>query len=267
VARYRCTLLSGIPTMFALIAREPDLLERLDLASVTTMTIGSAPLTDALIERVQAIFPHAVLTNGYGTTEAGPAVFGPHPGGRPRPPLSLGVPLDDIEWRLRDGPSSDEGILDLRTPALMSGYLNLPGVTAERLRDGWYDTGDVMRRDADGFFYFVSRSDDMFVCGGENVYPGEIEKLLERCPGVAQAAVVAVPDEVKGAIPVAFVVPAPGAALTEAAVKAFALEQGPAFSHPRAVLIRSVLPVAGTHKIDRSALTAEATAAVKRRGR
>lgn len=254
VARYRCTLLTGIPTMFALVARETDLLERLDLSSVRTLTIGSAPLTDALIDRVQAIFPNATITNGYGTTEAGPSVFGPHPAGLPRPPLSLGHPLADIEWRLSDGETADQGVLELKTPALMAGYLNLPEVTAEKIRDGWYVTGDVMRRDADGFFYFVSRADDMFVCGGENVYPGEVEKLLERCPGVAQAAVVPVPDEIKGQIPVAFVVLVAGAGVTAEMVRSWTLENGPAFSHPRFVLLRDRLPVAGTHKIDRAGL-------------
>ena len=92
VARYRCTILSGIPTMFALMAREKDLLARLDLGSVTLVTIGSAPLTEALLDRVRGMFPNALLQNGYGTTEAGPAVFGPHPDGRPRPGVALGVP-------------------------------------------------------------------------------------------------------------------------------------------------------------------------------
>lgn len=261
VASHRCTLLTGIPTMFALIARETDLLASLDLATVSAITIGSAPLTDALLDQVRSIFPNAAVTNGYGTTEAGPAVFGPHPGGLLRPPLSLGYPLPDVAWRLDGGPDADQGVLQLRTPALMRGYLHLPEVTAARIRNGWYDTGDVMRRDADGFFYFVGRADDMFVCGGENVYPGEVEKLLERCPGVAQAAVVPVDDEIKGAVPVAFVVPGPGATLTEERVKAFALEHGPAYGHPRVVLIRASLPVAGTHKIDRAALVEEARAA------
>ena len=89
----------------------------------------------------------------------------------------------------------------------MPGYLNLPEKTAQVMtEDGYYITGDVMRRDADGFYYFVGRADDMFVCGGENIYPGEVETMLERHPGIQQACVVAVPDEIKGAKPVAFVV-------------------------------------------------------------
>lgn len=263
----RCTLLSGIPTMFALMARERDVLASVDLRCVTTVTIGSAPLTDTLLETVRRMFPNALCQNGYGTTEGGPAVFGPHPRGRPRPNLALGVPVEGAELRLVGGATPDEGVLHLRTPALMSGYLNLPELSAQRLVDGWYDSGDVMRRDAEGFYYFVGRADDMFTCGGENVFPGEVEQLLERMPGVAQAAVVAVPDEIKGAIPVAFVVASAGGALTEAEVKAYALREGPAYAHPRFVLFRDSIPVASTHKVDRGRLVAEATAHARARGR
>lgn len=266
-AAHGVTVLTGIPTMFALIAREKDLLARLDLSRVRMVTIGSAPLTDALLDQVKAIFPNAVVTNGYGTTEAGPCAFGPHPAGLPRPPLALGYPFPDIGWRLVDGPAPNEGALELRTPALMPGYLNLPDKTAERIRDGWYATGDVMRHDADGFFYFVGRVDDMFVCGGENVFPGEVEKLLERCPGVAEASVVPVPDEIKGQIPVAFVVRSAGSLVTEEEIKAFALANGPAYAHPRAVLFVAAIPVASTHKVDRKRLIGEATELVRSRGR
>jgi acyl-CoA synthetase (AMP-forming)/AMP-acid ligase II len=266
-ARYRCTRLSGIPTMYALMVRERELIERLDLSCVRDVTIGSAPLTDALLAQVHRLFPNAEVENGFGTTEAGPAVFGPHPDGLPRPPLSLGYPLSDIGCKLIDGDSEDYGILALRTPALMHGYLNQPQATASRLRDGWYVTGDVMRRDSNGFYFFVGRADDMFVCGGENVYPGEIEKLLERHAGVAQAIVVPAPDDIKGQIPVAFIVPRPGAAPTAEDIKQYTLREGPAFAHPRFVEFMPTLPVAGTHKIDRSSLTAQAARIVRAAGR
>ena len=266
VAHYGCTALTGIPTMFALVARERDLLASLDLSRVRLVTIGSAPLTDALLAQVKAIFPNAAVLNGFGTTEAGPCAFGPHPAGLERPPLALGFPFVDIEWRLVDGPAPNEGLFELKTPALMPGYLNLPEKTAERIRDGWYSTGDVMRHDENGFFYFVGRSDDMFVCGGENIFPGEVEKLLERCPGVAQAAVVPVPDEIKGQIPVAFVVRTDGT-IDEEAVKQYALANGPAYAHPRAVLFRDLIPVAGTHKVDRRVLIDDATREIRARGR
>jgi long-chain acyl-CoA synthetase len=246
--------------------REQDLVDRLDLGSVHEVMIGSAPLTDALLDQVKRFLPAAHVENGYGTTEAGPAVFGPHPDGRPTPPLSVGYPLAEIGCRLVDGPSPDQGVLALRTPALMQGYLNLPEVSAAKMRDGWYLTGDVMRRDADGFYYFVGRSDDMFNCGGENIYPGELEKMLEHHPQVAQAIVVPAPDDIKGQIPVAFIVPR-GARPTAETIKSYALEHLPAYAHPRFVEFRDTLPVSGTHKIDRSALMAEATRIAQAAGR
>jgi long-chain acyl-CoA synthetase len=247
--------------------RETDLIAQLDLSCVHSIAIGSAPLTDALLTQVERLFPNAVVSNGFGTTEAGPATFGPHPDGLPTPPLALGYPSPGVDWRLFDSPAPDQGVLALRTPALMRGYLNLPQVTAEKMRDGWYVTGDVMRRDANGFFYFVGRADDMFVCGGENIYPGEVEKLLEHHPAVAQAIVVPAPDDIKGQIPVAFIVARPGTHPTADEIKQYALANGPAYAHPRFVEFRERLPVSGTHKIDRTALTREAAQLARAAGR
>jgi long-chain acyl-CoA synthetase len=266
-AAEKCTILSGIPTMFAMMAREEDLLARLDFSSVHSLSIGSAPLTQALMDRIGVIFPNAVLRNSYGTTESGPAMFGPHPDGHERPLLSLGYPYPGVEWQLADG-TETEGVLHTRTPAVMRGYLNLPDVSAERLsNDGWYNTGDVVRRDAHGFFHFVGRADDMFICGGENIYPGEVEKLLERHPAILQAAVLPAVDEIKGQIPIAFVVKTADTVVTADEVKAFALEHGPAYAHPRAVVFLDTLPVGGTHKVDRAALKAPAQAAADALGR
>jgi len=267
VARFRCSFLSGIPTMYALMVRERDLIERLDLSGVRHVSLGSAPLTDALLAQVHDMFPNAQIENGYGTTEAGPAVFGPHPDGRPRPPLSLGYPLADIGCKLVDGTSPDDGVLALRTAALTHGYLNQPQATASRMRDGWYLTGDVMHRDADGFYYFMGRADDMFNCGGENVYPGEIEKMLEQHAAVAQAIVVPAPDDIKGQIPIAFIVPRRGSAPTVAQIKEYALEHGPAYAHPRFIEFMDRLPLSGTEKIDRTSLTAEAARIARAAGR
>jgi long-chain acyl-CoA synthetase len=266
VARYRCTQLSGIPTMFALMVRVRAL-ERMDLTSVVDISIGSAPLTDSLLDQVQQLFPQARIHNGFGTTEAGPGVFGDHPDGRPTPPLSLGYPQTQVNAKLVDGASEDEGMLALRTPALMRGYLNLAQVTATKMRHGWYLTGDLMRRDANGFYFFLGRADDMFVCGGENIYPGEVEKMLEHHPHVAQAVVVAAPDDIKGQIPVAFIVPRQGTRPNADEIKRYALTSGPAFAHPRFVVFQDALPESGTHKIDRRALTVEATRISRAAGR
>jgi acyl-CoA synthetase (AMP-forming)/AMP-acid ligase II len=261
VAENRCTHLSGIPTMFALVARQTELLARLDLSSVRAVTIGSAPLTEALIERVQKVFPNAAVSNGYGTTEAGPSIFGDHPQGLPCPPVSIGYPIPGVEVRLVNG-SADEGVLQVRTPAMFTEYLNLPQITSEKLHDGWYDTGDIVRRDAAGFYYFTGRADDMFVCGGENVFPGEVEKMLERHPAVLQAAVVPVPDEIKGQIPIAFVV-LKDRSVTSEELKHHSLAAGPAFSHPRAFVVVDELPVASTHKPDKRPLMARALEAAR----
>jgi long-chain acyl-CoA synthetase len=149
--------------------------------------------------------------------------------------------------------------LQMRCPALMNGYHNLPEATARVMtKDGFYITGDVFRRDADEFYYFVGRADDMFVSGGENVYPGEVEKLLERHPDIHQAVVVPVDDELKYQKPVAFVVPRPGAAPSEDQVKQFALANVAPYLHPRRVWFLAELPLAGTNKIDRRALAERA---------
>ena len=258
IARYRVTWLTSVPTMMAMMAREHDLIGQLDFSSVTHVMMGSAPLTKPLVEKVQGLFPGAAISNAYGTTEAGPGVFGPHPDGLPRPDTAVGYPTAGAQAELREGPSPDEGVLYMKNPMLMEGYNNRPEKTAEVMRDGWYRSGDIMRRDANGFFHFLGRADDMFVVGGENVWPGEVEKLVERVPGVHQAAIVPVPDEIKGTLPFAFVVLQDGAKLDEAAVKKFTIDNGPAFAHPRFVEFRPAIPLSATNKPDRRLLTQEA---------
>src|SRR5262249_22128552 len=114
--------------------------------------------------------------------------------------------------------------------------------------------GDVLRRDADGFPYFVGRADDMFVSGGENISPADVERMLERHPAVAQAAVVPIDDEIKGQKPVAFIVPKAGAAPSEDEIKRFALANAPAYAHPRFVWLLDELPLASTNKVYRATL-------------
>jgi len=266
-AIYRATILTSVPTMIAMMLRETALLERTDLSAVTTIRMGSAPVSEGLMEAARRDFPHAVITNGYGTTEAGPIVFTSHPDGRPTPDLSVGVAHPHVELRLVAGDRGelDEGVLQMRCPALMTGYHNLPEATAKALTpDGFYITGDVFRRDRDGFYYIVGRGDDMFVSGGENVYPGEIEAVLERHPDIHQAVVVPVDDELKFKKPVAFVVARPGAAPSEAAVKAFALANAAPYLHPRRIWFLPEMPLAGTNKIDRRILAQRAAELLSR---
>lgn len=254
IARHRCSIVTCVPTMLALCAREHDTIDALDLSCVKSVAMGSAPVTESLFEQVRLMFPKASVNNGWGTTETGPGVFGPHPAGKPKPALSLGHPLPDVEVRLEGGPNADEGELYVRNGAIMPGYLNRDDETRRRLIDGWYKTGDVMRRDADGFYYFVGRADDMFVCGGENIYPGEVELLLEKHPAVAQAAVLPVPDEIKGQVPAAFIVRKPGASVTEDEIKQYALAAGPVYQYPRYVRFVDELPLSAANKIDKKQL-------------
>jgi long-chain acyl-CoA synthetase len=260
-ARHRVQFLTSVPTMIAMMLREKELLASSDLSAVEAVRMGSAPITQSLIDQVHAVFPKAAISNGYGTTEAGPVVFGPHPDGIPQPDLSTGYPHPEVQLRLvRDGREvqgndAEGGVLEMKCGALMTHYHKLPEVTAKAMTpDGYYRTGDVFRRDANGFFFFVGRADDMFVCGGENIYPGEVEKMLERHPGIHQAAVIPIPDELKGHKPIAFVVRAGGADLDEQAVKSYALANAPAYQHPRQVIFIDEMPLAGTNKIDKRQL-------------
>ena len=252
---YRVNVITGVPTMLSLILREEDLLETLDLSCVAAISVGSAPLSETLVELIQDLFPDAIIRNGYGTTEAGALMFGGHPDGIPVPSLSLGYPQSHVKVRLIGGSNSDEGVLEVKTPSAMSGYLNLPEKTAEKMDDeGWITTGDLMKRDKNGFFYFVGRDDDMFNCGGENIYPGEVERIIESDPRVAESCVVPILDEIKGHKPVAFVVVAVGHELLEQSVKDIVLSKAPAYMHPRQVYFLDEMPLAGTNKIDREAL-------------
>ena len=257
IARYRATWLTAVPPMMAMMLRETDLLERTDLSSVQNLRMGSAPVSQSLLDQLRRTFPNASILNAYGTTEAGPIVFGPHPNGVAQPASSVGYPHPQVRLRLAQGDDALEGVLQMKAPALMNGYHKLPELTREVMtEDGYYITGDIFRRDEYGFHYFVGRVDDMFVSGGENIYPSEVERMLERHPAVEQASVIGVADEIKGAKPVAFVVLKHGQLATEQEIIAHALALAPAYEHPRRVWFLPELPLAGTNKIDRKALEA-----------
>ncbi len=254
--RYRCTWLTAVPPMIAMMLREQELLARSDLSSVEFMRMGSAPVSASLMAAIRQALPQASVTNAYGTTEAGPVVFGLHPQGIPQPELSVGYPHRQVRLRLVDSENrdTDQGVLEMKCPAVMLGYHNRPDVPSPLTADGYYVTGDVFRRDAQGFHYFVGRTDDMFVSGGENIYPTDIERMLERHPDVAQACVVPIADEIKGQKPVAFVLRKPGRAPSDDDIKRFALANAPAYQHPRFVWFLDELPLASTNKVDRNAL-------------
>ena len=256
ISRYHPTWLTAVPPMIAMMLREQDALARADLSSVEFIRMGSAPVSASLMAATHAAFPKAAVTNAYGTTEAGMIVFGPHPKGLPQPEASVGAKSPSIELRLIDGDNrdADQGILEMKAPAVMNGYHNRPDVKPPITPDGFYVTGDVFRRDKDGFYYFIGRTDDMFVSGGENIYPADVERMLEKHPGVGQAVVIPVDDDIKGTKPVAFIIPKAGQHPSEDEIKQFALANAPAYQHPRFVWFVDDLPLASTNKVDRAAL-------------
>lgn len=261
VERERCTTLTGVPTMMHLTITEVERRGDVDLSSVRTISMGSAPASPTLLQAIKRHFPQAAIHMNYGTTEGGPISFGWfHPDGLERPVESIGYPMPDCELRFVDGPHPREGELWVRNPGVALGYHNLPDETARKFIDGWYKTGDILRQDDNGWCYFLGRVDDMFVCGGENIHPQEVEIMLEHHRDILQAAVLPFPHEVKGEVPYAFVVARHDAALDEAAVKQYALENGPAYAHPRRVLFLDQIPLTGANKIDRPALRALADA-------
>ena len=256
IGRYRCTWLTAVPPMIAMMLREAELMARTDLSSVEFVRMGSAPVSQSLMAALHRALPQAAVTNAYGTTEAGPVVFGPHPRGLPQPELSVGYPHPQgraAARRRRATATRDQGVLEMKCPAVMLGYHNRPDCRPPITADGFYITGDVFRRDADGFHYFVGRTDDMFVSGGENIYPGDVERMLERHPR-RPGRVVPIDDDIKGRSRSPSVIRKPGHALSEDEVKRFALAHAPAYQHPRFVWFVDDLPLASTNKIDRGAL-------------
>ncbi|HZC54963.1 MAG TPA: class I adenylate-forming enzyme family protein [Xanthobacteraceae bacterium] len=256
IEKYRCTWLTAVPPMIAMMLRETELLAGTDLSSVQFVRMGSAPVSQSLMSSLKHTLPQAAVTNAYGTTEAGPVVFGPHLKALPVPDMSVGYPHPKVQLRLVDGGNNnaDHGRLEMKCPAVMVGYHNRPDVASPVGADGFYHTGDVFRRDADGFHYFVSRTDDMFNSGGENIYPGDVERMLEMHADVSQAAVVPIDDDIKGQKPVAFIIAKAARHPTAEEIKRYALANAPAYQHPRFVWFLDKLPLASTNKIDRAAL-------------
>lgn len=267
IGDYGLTMLTGVPTMYALLLQQEELLAQTDLSSVRALSMGSAPASEVLLDNLQKVFPQARINLNYGITEGGPVLLSwKHADGLEKPRATVGYPLPDCEIKLVDGPNENEGILHTRNPGVMIGYHNLPEETAKCLKDGWLDTGDILRRDADGWFYFVGRADDMFVTGGENIYPGDVETMLERHDDVMQAVVVPAPNALKAHVPHAFIVLRSGSSLTEDEVKQHALANAPAYAHPRRVYFVEELPLAGTNKIDLKVLKQRAAEVAEAEG-
>jgi len=237
IERERITMVPGAPTIFQSLLDHPDF-PTTDTSSLRFANTGAANVPVALVERMQRELSFELVLTAFGMTECCVATMC-----RPGDPdevvaTTCGRAVDGVEARISDG----SGELLLRGPMVMQGYLDDPAATAEAIdADGWLHTGDVGVLDDDGYLRITDRLKDMYICGGFNVYPAEVEQALARLDGVADVAVVGVPDERLGEVGKAFVVRRdPG--LTAEAVIAFARERIANFKAPRSVEFVGVLP-------------------------
>jgi len=237
VAAERITVLPGAPTIYQMILDHPER-GALDLSSLRLAVTGAADVPVALIERMRRELTFETVLTAYGLTEAVVATMC-RPGDAPEV-ISGTSGRAAAGFEVRIGPS--EEIL-LRGPNMMLGYLDDPAATAAAIdADGWLHTGDAGRLDSAGNLTITGRLKDMYICGGFNVYPAEVEQVLARLDGVADSAVVGMPDPRLGEVGRAFVVPRPGVALAEEDVLAFCRERLANYKVPRRVEFRGELP-------------------------
>ncbi|MEU9350584.1 FadD3 family acyl-CoA ligase [Streptomyces griseoloalbus] len=246
VEKERVTVLPGPPTLYH------SLLEAhagRDLSSLRVAVTGSADIPVELVRRITTELPFTHLMTGYGLTEAGTVTAS-----RPGDPYeavatTVGRPCEGFEVRV-----ADDGEVLVRGYSVMRGYLDDPGATAEAIdADGWLHTGDLGELDQDGRLRIVGRKKDMFIVGGFNAYPAEIESFLLEHPAVAQAAVVGVPDARLGQVGKAFVVRRGD--ISESELIAWAKERMAGFKVPRHVEFRTGLPLTATGKVMKEQLT------------
>ena len=249
---------SLVPTQLALLldavaaaeASEPG------QANLRAVLLGGAPIPPELVTRALAAGWPVVPT--YGLTEAGSGVSALATGDVASHPGSAGRPLPGVGIRIVDQAADGTGEIQVRTPAAFSGYLGLPDATAAAFEaDGWLRTGDAGRIDADGFLDVLDRRDDLIVSGGENVFPAEVEAVLAAHPGIAEAGVAGRPDPAWGAVPVASVVPRPGAPVPDdAELRAFCRARLAPYKVPAAFVVVASLPRTASGKLRRSELRA-----------
>ncbi len=252
------TMFLGVPSVYLFLSQHPHFAQT-DFSRVRHWGAGGAPMALALLETWAA--RGVTICLGYGMTETGPTVFLPDVATARAKPGSVGKAVGSMLTRVVDAGGHDcaEGVpgeLLVRGPAVTPGYWNLPDVTAQAIVGGWLHTGDVARVDADGDYWIVDRLKDMFISGGENVYPAEVENALYRMPQVAEAAVVGVPDAKWGEVGLAVIAVRAGASLDEDTVRGFCRGQLAAYKVPRHVRFAPVLPRTPAGKVEKAKLRA-----------
>jgi acyl-CoA synthetase (AMP-forming)/AMP-acid ligase II len=261
----RITVLPGAPTLYQALLDHPDR-DRYDLSSLRVAVTGAADIPVELIRRVHDELPFSTVITGYGLTEGGTATA-TSPGddietiattvGRPRPGFELRI----VDAEGQDVAPGDPGEVLLRSGSIMSHYLDDPDATAQVLSpDGWLRTGDIGVIGPNGCLRIVGRAKDMFIVGGFNAYPAEIENALLGHPGIQQVAVIGIPDDRLGEVGMAFVVARPGAAPSEAEVIAWARERIANYKVPRLVEVVDELPMNATGKVVKDDLRRRAAA-------
>ena len=252
IRKYRPTMFHGVPTMYVAFNGVPGV-ERYGFHSLRTCMSGGAALPVEVRQKFEAL-TGGKLVEGYGLTETSPVTHVNPPEGSPKV-ASIGLPIPDTEVRIMDlqtgtqeMPVGEIGEITIRGPQVMKGYWNKPEETALVLRDGWLYTGDIAKKDADGYFYIVDRKKDLIIAGGFNIYPREVEEVLFECPKIKEAAVIGVPDPYRGETVKAFVVLKHGVSATAEEIIAFCRERLAAYKAPRQVVFRDSLPKSGVGK-------------------
>ncbi len=256
IQAHQATVFAGVPAMFGLMLRasaEADF----DIRSLRICVSGGAPITREVFLGFEQRFGVAML-EGYGPTEASPVVS-VNPLQGPRKLGSVGPPLPGVEVSIRgedrrELPVGEIGEICVRGPNVMAGYWRNPEATAEAIVDGWLYTGDMGRMDEDGYLYISGRKKELIIVGGMNVYPREIEEVIEQIPAVAEVAVIGVPDTLRGETPVAFVVAKPEQTVTETDVVNYCRERLAAYKVPSRVVFRDQFARNATGKIIKQVL-------------
>jgi acyl-CoA synthetase (AMP-forming)/AMP-acid ligase II len=261
----RITHMPGPPTMFSALLDHPRR-DEYDLSTLRQAIVGAATVPAQLVRRMRDELGIRSILGAYGLTENHALVSLTAPEDPPDVvATTVGRVLPEVDLRVvdddgHDAPAGEQGELWVRGPFLMTGYYEDPDATSRTIVDGWLHTGDVGVLDAAGYLRITDRKKDMFIMGGFNVAPAEVEKALCGMTGIAQVAVIGIPDDYFGEVGAAFVIPAPGVALTPDAVHSYAREHLANFKVPRRVILVDELPTNATGKVLKNELRAQAQA-------
>ncbi|SEM52452.1 long-chain-fatty-acid--CoA ligase [Nonomuraea pusilla] len=252
MVREGVTFFAGVPTMFWSMLTKIHADGAEVPSTLCTAVAGGASSPVEVLRDFEQTFGIGIL-EGYGLSETSPVASFNQPG-RPTKPGTIGTPVWGVEMKLIDGDwktieGEGPGEIAVRGHNVMKGYYNRPEATEEVMRDGWFRTGDIATRDADGYYAIIDRAKDMIIRGGFNVYPRELEEVLMTHEAVSLAAVVGVPHESHGEEVKAYVIRTPGATVTEDELIAWCRENMAAYKYPRIVEFRESLPMTATGKI------------------